>query len=126
MARPEDVWHGWMAGKLFKITREHSHRPEFKVGDVVKCVMVSRMGDCGLTKDLKAERGYELRVMPWELDPVEARPEGICPLCNLHLEAGGHEGGHLNRTCDECGGLTGPCDPVCPTCCISRTIGHKP
>lgn len=122
MARPGEVWHGWMSGKFFRITREHPHRPEFKIGDVVKCVMVSRMGDCGLTKNLQAERGYDLRVMPWELDPVEPRPAGICPLCNLDLQSADHEGGRLGRKCDECRGETGPCDPVCPACCIAKAM----
>lgn len=36
----------------------------FESGQVAKCVMVSRMGDCGITKHLDADHGYCLRVGP--------------------------------------------------------------
>lgn len=85
MARPEQVPHGWALGRLFRLTKDYAHRPEFRKGDLVKCVMVSRFGDCGLTKDLKAENGYNLRVPPIELAPVEAPPKSVCPDCFYEL-----------------------------------------
>lgn len=37
-------------------------------GTILKIVMVSRFGDCGLTDDLSADHGYHIRV-DWE-DPA--------------------------------------------------------
>jgi hypothetical protein len=111
-----------MHGRLFRLTKDYGAiREDFKgydKGKIVKAVMVSRMGDVGVTLNLSATYGYDLRVMPWMLEPVEPRPAGICDLCNLQLESGEH--GYPDRKCDTCGGETGPCDPTCPTCCFNR------
>jgi hypothetical protein len=113
-----------MHGRLFRLTQNYGAMHErwegYDKGKTVKAVMVSRLGDVGVTLNLKAENGYDLRVLPWMLEPIERRPEGICALCNLDLAAGCHEGGHLGRKCDECNGETGPCDPVCPSCCFKK------
>lgn len=116
MAQPHEVWHGWMFHKRFRIRREYTHRPEFKKGDLVRVVMVSRFGDVGLTKNLEAERGYDLRVEPWELDPVEPIPADVCRLCLNALEAGGHEECRADRKCERCSGDTSPANPVCTKC----------
>ena len=42
-------------------------RPYF-VNQVVRCVMVSRFGDLGITDDLKATHGYDLRVEAHEIE----------------------------------------------------------
>jgi hypothetical protein len=118
MAQPHEVWHGWMFHKQFRIRREYPHRPEFKKGDLVKVVMVSRFGDVGLTKDLAAEFGYDLRVEPWELDLVDPLPADICRLCLNALKAGGHEECREHRKCERCGGDTSPANPVCTKCHI--------
>lgn len=39
-------------------------------GSMVKVVMVSRFGDCGITLDLKAENGYDARVQPEALEII--------------------------------------------------------
>ena len=84
MARPEDVDHGWMRGKLFRIARDgcvlrkwngYNADPEYTEtpaprGTIVKCVMVSRRGDCGLTDDFSTENGYKLRLDPEDLEEV--------------------------------------------------------
>lgn len=108
MARPEEVWHGWMKGKTFRLKEDVPHAKEYlgkwegnaplsrptpyKVGDVVKVVMVSRFGDCGITTDLSKENGYAARVEPPALDPQDGFPEGVCDKCyypkEVHLENG--------------------------------------
>lgn len=123
MGNPEDSWFGWMHGKQFRLTKDYNLiRPEvwadYKKGTTVKAVMVSRMGDVGVTTDLDATHGYDLRVMPYELDPIEPRPENVCKLCNLELAASEH--GWADRKCDTCKGPTGPCDPTCPGCCFAK------
>lgn len=40
-------------------------------GDIGKVVMVSRFGDCGITKNLDATHGYTLRLLPECLEVVE-------------------------------------------------------
>jgi len=89
MARPEEVEQGWMRGRLFRVKRPgcvlrkwngHGANPEFTEipvtpDMVLKCVMVSRLGDCGLTDDLTAENGYHLRLYPDDLDPVPSSEE---------------------------------------------------
>lgn len=53
----------------------HARKKEhgaFESDQVARCVMVSRLGDCGLTKHLDAERGYSLRVTP---ECLEILPE---------------------------------------------------
>jgi len=113
-----------MHGRLFQLTENYSEKQErwkgYDKGATVKAIMVSRMGDVGVTINLDAQYGYDLRVMPWQLEPIDPRPEDVCPLCNLEIVAGGHEGGHLGRKCDDCKGETGPCDPICPRCCMKR------
>jgi hypothetical protein len=72
-----------MRGRLFNLAEDftgrrwngHGADPEFTeipmpAGTVVKCVMVSRLGDCGVTTDLDAESGYILRVPPAALEVV--------------------------------------------------------
>lgn len=71
-----------MRGKLFRVARDgcvfrkwngHGEDPEFTDtpaprGTLVRCVMVSRLGDCGVTPDLSAESGYDLRLYPEDLE----------------------------------------------------------
>lgn len=38
------------------------------VGTTVKVVMVSRLGDVGITEDLSKERGYGARINPLDLE----------------------------------------------------------
>jgi hypothetical protein len=53
-----------------KADTTNPHSPRLKAGTVVKVVMVSRFGDCGITTDLKKTHGYTNRVMPWELEEI--------------------------------------------------------
>lgn len=71
--------------------KDYTHVQGFHKGDLVKCVMVSRLGDCGLTNDMKAEYGYGLRLLPHELEPLGPIPKDVCPKCFYEKEA--HEGG---------------------------------
>ena len=88
MARPEEVEHGNFHGKICFLQRYVEAIDHFVIGQErydptksyaegfnmrkyvipkgarVKCVMVSRFGDCGITDDLNAERGYVARVPP--------------------------------------------------------------
>lgn len=129
MGNPEDSWFGWMHGKQFRLTRDYSklrddgHWKGYDKGVIVKAVMVSRMGDVGVTLKLDAKYGYDLRVMPYELEPIEPRPENVCPLCNLEKVASEH--GYPDRKCDTCGGETGPCDPTCPRCCFAKNTSSE-
>lgn len=59
------IWHGHAADPEFT-TRE------VPAGTAVKIVMVSRMGDVGITDDLTAENGYHARV---DLNDLEQLPE---------------------------------------------------
>lgn len=43
---------------------EHAKKFGYASGDTAKVVMVSRMGDCGITKNLEAEYGYDFRIAP--------------------------------------------------------------
>lgn len=83
MARPHEVPHGWMHGCQFFIREgtEFSRSRGFDTGDRVKVVMVSRFGDCGVTKNLDAKHGYSLRLAPKDLVPTFEIPSGICRLC---------------------------------------------
>ena len=107
-----------MHGRTFKMKKDSTHRPEFKQGDLVKAVMVSRMGDVGITKDLNATHGYNLRLMPYELEPIDPIPEDVCKLCHYQLASGDHESCIADRKCERCKGPTGPGDPICPKCVI--------
>lgn len=89
MAQPEEVPHGWTYHRLFRMRADSTHRPQFKKGDLVKVVMVSRFGDCGLTKDVSKDYGYDLRVRPSELEPLEPPPADVCPKC--HYENVAHD-----------------------------------
>ena len=60
--------HGWMDGRRFRLKVDAG---PFHAGDIVKCVMVSRLGDCGITKNLKVAAGYKYRVPPHELECLE-------------------------------------------------------
>lgn len=86
MAQPEDVDHGYLHGKvcrlLIDLPDHMSMFPDaaahwvkkpnpYRKGDLVKVVMVSRLGDCGVTHDLNATSGYSLRVEPECLEIVE-------------------------------------------------------
>ncbi len=72
MARPEDVSHGHLHGELVMIRFERLCAPErefvmekgYGPDTVARVVMVSSMGDVGLTRRLAAERGYDLRLDP--------------------------------------------------------------
>ena len=86
MARPDEVPHGHLCGKVYRLLTDHpmamrftgrhtEDGPEFephpyRAGQFVKVVMVSRFGDCGITDKLDAEYGYDVRVEPNELEPV--------------------------------------------------------
>lgn len=69
----------WRYGKLrrdveFRIWRGHGETPEFNchpvyAGTVVKIVMVSRLGDVGITTDLSADTGYSARVLLSDIEP---------------------------------------------------------
>lgn len=58
MARPEQVGHGWIHGRLVKLNwprmseedRQFALAKGYSRDTVAKAVMVSRMGDVGLTK----------------------------------------------------------------------------
>lgn len=80
MAKPEEVLHGWMFGRKFRLKRDYTHVDGFQKGDIVK-VMVSRLGDVGLTKDFQAECGYKLRVYPKELEALEPIPDSVWQFC---------------------------------------------
>jgi hypothetical protein len=102
MAQPDEVDHGWMHGKVFRLKADCDRAAEFtgrwkdgapemkatpyKAGDLVKVVMVSRLGDCGITKDLEKEHGYAARVMPEELEEFK-RPMQTCPECGRLVPA---------------------------------------
>ncbi len=49
---------------------EHAAKLGWTDGDIGKVVMVSRLGDCGLAKDLSATHGYTLRVTPECLEVI--------------------------------------------------------
>lgn len=51
-----------------KLTRDVG---SLKAGTLVKIVMVSRLGDIGITTDLSKEYGYELRVGFDDVEPVK-------------------------------------------------------
>lgn len=72
MSFPFQEHHGWMDQQTFRLKADttNPHSPKLKAGTVVKVVMVSRFGDCGITTDLKKTRGYTNRVMPWELEEI--------------------------------------------------------
>lgn len=81
MAMPHEVSHGHIHGKLCRLLIEvkgskwNGHNePEtpfvWEEGKVVKVVMVSRFGDCGITDDLDAEFGYHTRVAPEKLEEI--------------------------------------------------------
>lgn len=93
MANADEVPHGWLYGQVCRIsdTWEHDGFNGFHRGELVKVVMVSRFGDCGLTKNLQAEYGYDVRVAPRELVPVNQRPAHVCADCNY--VKGIHDGG---------------------------------
>lgn len=98
MARPEEVPHGWMRGRQFRILEDNPFFVErgFTKNDLVKVVMVSRFGDCGVTKQLTAENGYGLRVYPKALDPVDPIPTSVCAKC--FYEQADHDGKCLEPT----------------------------
>lgn len=81
MAFPHQVPHGWMYHKTFKLKKDtefttYTSSKEGWIGKhhtvpartLVKVVMVSRFGDCGITTNLKADTGYDARVEPDELE----------------------------------------------------------
>lgn len=102
MARPEEVPHGFLHGKIVRLRLErydcdgyrtevahwtkkpctltdaevlahmdeHAAKYGWKNGDVGKAVMVSRLGDVGISKNLRADNGYTLRVEPACLELV--------------------------------------------------------
>lgn len=72
MSFPFQECHGWMDGQIFRLKADttNPHSPKLKGGILVRVVMVSRFGDCGITADLTKDRGYTNRVFPWELEEV--------------------------------------------------------
>ena len=68
----------WRVGKLkadteFRTWHGHHADPEFTyrtvpAGTLVKIVMVSRLGDVGITTNLDVDTGYEARVLLEELE----------------------------------------------------------
>lgn len=90
MARPDQVSHGHMHHKVFRLREDvtgrdwhgHGADPEFTdhllpKGSLVKVVMVSRFGDCGITDNLTAENGYIARVCPELLDLAPTNPGAV-------------------------------------------------
>ncbi len=75
MAFSFQVEHGWMHGCLFKVKETLPERVEnqgtIPTHTVVKVVMVSRFGDCGVTVNIAAENGYSHRCEPWELEKID-------------------------------------------------------
>jgi len=116
MAKPDEVYFGWMHGKRFKLKVDSKVDLKYKKGDEVKVIMVSLMGDCGLTKNMQAEFGYDIRLMPYQLEPIEKIPADVCHLCHYRLESGDHDKCSPDRKCEKCQENTGPGDPVCPVC----------
>jgi len=55
-----------------KFTVKFCAEKGYKSGTVCKVVMVSRLGDCGLSQDLRSDMGYNLRVDPACLEEVPA------------------------------------------------------
>lgn len=55
---------------LLKNTIEGAREKGYVSGTIAKVVMVSRMGDCGLTRNLRAEFGYDMRLAPECLEIV--------------------------------------------------------
>lgn len=123
MARPHEVHFGWMHHRLFKLKRD-APLLNFRAGETVKVVMVSRMGDCGVTKRLDAEIGYGARFLPFELEPIDPVPETVCKLCHYDFASGDHEKCTPDRKCDTCQGPTGPGDPVCRPCIIGAFLAR--
>lgn len=72
MSFPFQEHHGWMDQQIFRLKEDttNPHSPKLKAGTLVRVVMVSRFGDCGITTKLKATTGYSNRVMPWDLEEV--------------------------------------------------------
>lgn len=75
MSFPFQEHHGWMDQQTFRLKADttNPHSPKLKAGTVVKVVMVSRFGDCGITTDLKKVNGYSNRVMPWDLEEIPGK-----------------------------------------------------
>jgi hypothetical protein len=60
LKKPGEMWH-------YRGYSNDKGEPEFdkvscEAGSAVKIVMVSRLGDVGITEDLSAENGYGMRV----------------------------------------------------------------
>lgn len=82
------TWHYRFAKLRKPATMQHfaGHSPsgpkfftiDMNAGDMVKIVMVSRLGDVGITDDLKADNGYGRRVMLedlYDFSPLPPAPE---------------------------------------------------
>lgn len=96
MAFPEQVDHGSLVGSLCILKKDHLDAKRFVdhdvpdepcpyyAGQVVKVTVASRFGDCGISSNLKAINGYDLRVMPDELEPISGlTPWQVSKLINL-------------------------------------------
>ena len=76
LAFPFQVEWGWMQGKKFRVVEPvsttvghfESGGTEIAPGTIVRVTMVSGMGDLGVSTDLSADRGYNHRASPWELE----------------------------------------------------------
>lgn len=98
MARADQVPHGHLHGQICRLLTDRppppkdesgrSYYADLPAGTIVKVVMVSRLGDCGVTTNLDAESGYTLRVQPEELELVPDEEDFIddaphvCPGCH--------------------------------------------
>ena len=84
MAQPEEATHNHLYHKICRLkqsvtariwnqihpVKDNIREEIWDTGTLVKVVMVSRFGDCGITTELNVERGYHARVMPEQLEIV--------------------------------------------------------
>lgn len=86
MSCRNQVPHGWMRGHVFKVIGPSLNEvlaPAPK-GSMVRVTMTSRFGDCGITPDLDAERGYISRILPENLERIPGKLYDLIP-CDCRL-----------------------------------------
>lgn len=79
MARPSELEHGWLRDRIVRVRFENLSEKAaafcrdkgYEADTKAKVVMVSRLGDVGLTRDLGSDGGYDLRLDPGDVDPVD-------------------------------------------------------
>ncbi len=76
-------------------TIEFATEKGYPSGTIAKVVMVSRFGDCGLTRRLRAESGYDIRLHPECLEFVS---EEECPRLLHEYDMGRLHPDHRTRT----------------------------